>query len=107
MALVSCRQAVLESAWHSAENKAILNWAKLRNVVAAVARFKKILYDIRKSRTSSYSSNNDLDQLSRASGDSYQEDVLLAPHDHGLDAQHQNFSHYLHHHQHEDSLIMG
>ena len=69
---------MLESAWHSVENRAFLYWTKLRNVLAAVNMFKRILIEIRKSRTSSYSSN-DLDRISRASVDSYQEDVLFTP----------------------------
>ena len=66
-------QAVLESKWPSSDTNAYLLWTKLRNVIMAVAQFRKAL---RRRRLSMYStSESDFDRISRTSTDSFVDEI--------------------------------
>ncbi len=68
-------KAVLESKWPSSESKAYLTWNKLRCVLQAMAQFRMNL-QIKKRRLSVYStSESDFDRISRASRDSFVDEI--------------------------------
>ncbi len=76
-------KAVLESKWPSSESNAYLTWNKLRCVLLAMSQFRMNLH-IKKRRLSVYStSESDFDRISRASTDSFI-DEIQADHKHEI-----------------------
>ena len=70
-------KAVLESKWPSSESKAYLMWNKLRCVLLAMAQFRMNLH-IKKRRLSVCStSESDFDRISRASTDSFIDEIQV------------------------------
>ena len=67
-------KAVLESKWPTSDTNAYLQWKKLQNVVLAVAQFKQATKNRRFSMYSN--SESDYDRISRASSDSFLDDVV-------------------------------
>ncbi|CAH1795855.1 unnamed protein product [Owenia fusiformis] len=64
-------KAVLESKWPSKETNAYQLWTKVRNLIMGVAQFKRAL----RRRSIASLSESDLDGISRASVDSFLDDV--------------------------------
>lgn len=66
-------QAVLESKWPTSETNALQLWRKLRNLIMAVAQFRRSIR--RRSMSLCSNSESDFDGISHASVDSFMEEV--------------------------------